>query len=43
MWADNPERGFVEKTSAAIMTLLVFLLLMNAIAIWLRKKFERRW
>ncbi|MBL8831743.1 MAG: phosphate ABC transporter permease PstA [Rhodospirillales bacterium] len=43
MWADNPERGFVEKTSAAIMTLLVFLLLMNAAAIWLRKKFERRW
>lgn len=43
MWADNPERGFVEKTSAAIMTLLVFLLLMNAVAIWLRKKFERRW
>ncbi len=43
MWADNPERGFVEKTSAAIMTLLVFLLMMNAVAIWLRKKFERRW
>jgi phosphate transport system permease protein len=43
MWADNPERGFVEKTSAAIMTLLVFLLLMNAAAIWLRRKFERRW
>jgi phosphate transport system permease protein len=43
MWADNPERGFVEKTSAAIMTLLIFLLCMNALAIWLRRKFERRW
>ncbi len=43
MWADNPERGFVEKTSAAIMALLIFLLCMNAMAIWLRKKFERRW
>jgi phosphate transport system permease protein len=43
MWADSPERGFVEKTSAAIMVLLMFLLAMNAIAIFLRKKFERRW
>ncbi len=43
MWADQPERGFVEKTSAAIMVLLVFLLLMNAAAILLRRHFERRW
>jgi phosphate transport system permease protein len=43
MWADNPERGFVEKTSAAIMVLLAFMLVMNAAAIWLRKRFERRW
>jgi phosphate transport system permease protein len=43
MWADSPERGFVEKTSAAIMVLLAFLLAMNAIAIILRKRFERRW
>lgn len=43
MWADSPERGFVEKTSAAIIVLLLFLLAMNAIAIFLRKKFERRW
>lgn len=43
MWADSAERGFVEKTSAAIIVLLVFLLMMNAIAIFLRKKFERRW
>jgi len=43
MWADSPERGFVEKTSAAIIVLLVFLLLMNLAAILLRKRFERRW
>lgn len=43
MWADSPERGFVEKTSAAILVLLVFLLAMNAVAIFLRKKFERKW
>jgi len=43
MWADSAERGFVEKTSAAIIVLLVFLLMMNAIAIFLRRKFERRW
>ena len=43
LWADRPERAFVEKTSAAIIVLLVFLILMNAIAVLLRKKFERRW
>ncbi len=43
LWADSPERAFVERTSAAIMVLLAFLILMNAVAIWLRKKFERRW
>jgi phosphate transport system permease protein len=43
LWADSPERGFVEKTSAAIMVLLAFLILMNALAVVLRKKFERRW
>jgi phosphate transport system permease protein len=43
MWAGSPERGFVEKTSAAILVLLVFLLAMNALAIWLRRRFERRW
>lgn len=43
MWADSSERGFVEKTSAAIIVLLVFLLVMNLAAILLRKKFERRW
>jgi len=43
LWADSPERGFVEKTSAAIMVLLVFLLLMNSLAIWLRNKYEIKW
>ncbi len=43
LWADSPERAFVEKTSAAIMVLLGFLLLMNLLAVFLRKKFERRW
>ena len=43
LWADSPERAFVEKTSAAILVLLAFLLIMNAGAILLRKRFERRW
>ena len=43
MWATLPERGFVERTSAGIMVLLAFLVFMNALAIWLRKRFERRW
>ena len=40
---DSPERAFVAKTSAAIMVLLAFLITMNALAVILRKKFERRW
>ncbi|MBF0378125.1 MAG: phosphate ABC transporter permease PstA [Desulfamplus sp.] len=43
LWADSPERGFLEKTSAAIMVLLTFLIAMNALAVILRKKFEKRW
>jgi phosphate transport system permease protein len=43
LWADSPERAFVEKTSAAIMVLLGFLFLMNALAVLLRRKLERRW
>lgn len=43
LWADSPERAFIEKTSAAIMVLLFFLISMNGIAIWLRQKFERNW
>ena len=43
IWADSPERGFVARTSAGILVLLGFLLAMNAIAIFLRHKLERRW
>ncbi len=43
LWADSPERAFVERTSAAIIVLLGFLIAMNAIAVLLRKRFERRW
>ena len=43
LWADSPERAFVERTSAAIMVLLTFLIAMNAFAIVMRKRFERRW
>ncbi|MGH6866192.1 MAG: phosphate ABC transporter permease PstA [Methyloceanibacter sp.] len=42
-WADSPERGFVSRTSAAILVLLGFLVLMNMLAIVLRHKFERKW
>lgn len=40
LWADSPERGFMEKTSAAIMVLMGFLILMNGLAVYLRKRFE---
>ena len=43
LWADSSERAFVEKTSAAIIVLLLFLITMNACAVLLRKRYERRW
>ena len=43
MWADFAERMFIQKTSAAIIVLLAFLISMNALAVYLRKKLERRW
>ena len=43
LWADSPERAFVERTSGAIMVLLAFLLVMNGAAVILRQRFERRW
>jgi phosphate transport system permease protein len=43
LWADSPERAFVERTSAAIIVLLGFLITMNALAVLLRRRFERRW
>ena len=43
LWLDSPERAFVERASAAIMVLLAFLIAMNAMAVVLRRRFERRW
>ncbi len=43
LWADSPERAFTERTSAAIIILLAFMVTMNMLAIVLRKQFERRW
>ncbi|TCK03502.1 phosphate ABC transporter permease PstA [Marinobacterium mangrovicola] len=43
LWAGSPELAFIERASAAIMVLLSFLISMNALAIWLRKRLERRW
>jgi len=43
IWADSPERAFVERTSAAIMVLLAVLMAMNGLAVLLRRRFERRW
>ncbi len=43
LWADSPERAFVERTAAAILVLLLFLVCMNGLAIYLRKRYEQRW
>ncbi|QPC99863.1 MULTISPECIES: phosphate ABC transporter permease PstA [Qipengyuania] len=43
LWSDEIDRGFVERTSAAIIVLLLFLLVMNGLAIYLRNKFEKKW
>ena len=43
LWASSPEIGFVQKTAAAILVLLVILLILNVAAVWLRNRFERRW
>jgi len=43
LWADSPERAFMERTAAAIMVLLAFLVVMNATAVYLRKRFEKKW
>lgn len=43
IWADSPERAFAERTAAAIIVLLGFLIVMNGLAIYLRRKFERKW
>ncbi len=43
LWADSPERAFVERTSAAIIVLLTFLIAMNGLAVFMRKKYEKKW
>jgi phosphate transport system permease protein len=43
LWSDSPELGFAEKTSATIMVLLVLLILLNAVAVWIRRKYEKKW
>ena len=43
IWADSPERAFAERTAAAVLVLLAFLVVMNLTAVWLRRRFERRW
>lgn len=43
LWSDSPETGFAEKTAAAILILLAFLILFNLMAVGLRKKFEKKW
>jgi phosphate transport system permease protein len=43
LWSDEVDRAFVEKTSAAIIVLLIFMLLMNGTAIYLRNRFEQKW
>ena len=42
LWADSPERAFTERTSAAIIVLLAFLITMNGLAVYLRRRYERR-
>jgi phosphate transport system permease protein len=43
LWADSPERAFLERTSGAIIVLLLFLVVMNATAVIMRNRYERRW
>jgi phosphate transport system permease protein len=43
LWADSPERAFLERTAAATIVLLIFMAVMNATAVLLRKRFEQRW
>ena len=43
LWSDSPELGFAERSAAAIMVLLMFLVFFNGIAVYIRKKFEKKW
>jgi len=42
-WSDFPERAFEARTAAAISVLILFLIVMNGLAVFLRRRFERRW
>ena len=42
LWNDAPERAFVARTAAGIMVLLSFLIVMNAVAVWVRNRFEAK-
>ena len=42
-WASMPQQAFVERTAAAILVLLTVLIALNATAVYLRRRFERRW
>lgn len=42
LWSDSPELGYIEKASAAIMLLVMFLILMNGVSIYLRNKFSTK-
>ena len=43
LWKSTAARGFVELTAAGVIVLLTFLILMNALAIYVRNKFEKKW
>ncbi len=43
LWSDSPELGFAEKSAAAIMVLLAFLISFNGVAVYIRKRFEKKW
>jgi phosphate transport system permease protein len=43
LWSDQPERAFANKAAAAIIVLLFFMILMNSFAIWLRKRYEKKY
>ncbi|MFV8557239.1 phosphate ABC transporter permease PstA [Sulfitobacter sp. SBS6] len=42
-WAKRADPAFYERAWGGIIILLVFLITMNAIAVMLRRRFERRW
>ena len=43
LWSESAERGFIEKTSSAIILLLIFLIVVNFVSVYFRKKYEKKW